>query len=48
MREQALKAGYDEYLPKPTDPGRFLSDIEKLLRRFEPQKAAKPARAKKA
>jgi CheY-like chemotaxis protein len=48
MREAALKAGYDEYLPKPTDPGLFLDQIEQLLRRFEPELAAKSARPKQA
>ncbi len=30
-REAALKAGYDGYLPKPTEPGRFLEQVAKLL-----------------
>ncbi len=47
MREAAFKAGYDDYLPKPTDTGRFLDQIEKLLRPFEPAVASKPARSKR-
>jgi CheY-like chemotaxis protein len=31
MRKAALKAGYDDYLAKPTDPGPFLDKIERLL-----------------
>jgi CheY-like chemotaxis protein len=34
MREAALKAGYDDYLAKPADPGRFLDAVENLLERF--------------
>jgi DNA-binding response OmpR family regulator len=44
MREAARKAGYDDFLPKPTDPGRFLDQIERLLRRFERARASKAAR----
>jgi CheY-like chemotaxis protein len=39
MRRAALKAGYDGYLPKPTDPGPFLEEIAKLLRQDRPGKA---------
>jgi CheY-like chemotaxis protein len=48
MREAALKAGYDDYLPKPTDPGPIPDQIEKLLRRFEPEPVAKSAHPKQA
>ena len=48
MREAALKAGYDDYLPKPIDPGPFLDQIERLLRRFEPQPGSKSARPRQA
>ena len=48
MREAALKAGYDDYLPKPTDPGPFLDRIEKLLRQFESEQASKAARPSQA
>lgn len=34
-RQAALKAGYDDYLPKPVDPGPFLDRVEKLLQQFE-------------
>ena len=46
--ETALKAGYDDYLPKPTDPGLFLDQIEKVLHRFKPELAAKSAHPKQA
>ena len=48
MREAALKAGYDGYLPKPTDPGPFFDHIERLLRRFKSKQASKPARLRQA
>ena len=48
MHLAALKAGYDEYLPKPTNPGLFLNQIEQLLRRFEPDQASKSAPPKPA
>lgn len=31
LREAAQKAGYDGYLPKPTEPGVFLVEVAKLL-----------------
>jgi CheY-like chemotaxis protein len=48
MRETALKAGYDDYLPKPTDPGPFLDQIERLLRQFEPEQVSKSVRPRQA
>jgi CheY-like chemotaxis protein len=47
-REAALKAGYDDYLPKPTDPKPFLDQIERLFRQFEPEPVAKSARPRRA
>jgi len=47
MRTAALKAGYDDYLAKPVDPGPFLDEIKRLLHKFEPEGRAKPARAKR-
>lgn len=46
MREAALKAGYDDYLPKPIDPGPFLDQIAKLLRRPRPKQTSKPVARK--
>ncbi len=43
IRERALKAGFDDYLPKPVDPGPFLDRIEKLLR----QAPSKPKAARR-
>jgi len=48
MRELALKAGYDDYLPKPTDPGPFLDRIERLLHQFAPEQASKSTRPRQA
>jgi len=31
MRKAALEAGYDDFLPKPTDPAPFLDHIARLL-----------------
>lgn len=31
LREAALKAGYDGYLPKPTETGVFLAQIAKFV-----------------
>jgi DNA-binding response OmpR family regulator len=48
MRAKALQAGYDDYLPKPLDPGPFIAHIEALLQRLRPAKpAAKPSRSPK-
>jgi CheY-like chemotaxis protein len=35
MREMALKVGYDDYLPKPVDPGLFLDQVEELMHRLK-------------
>ena len=48
MREAALKAGYDDYLPKPTDSRPFLDQIERLLSRFETGQASRPAFPRRA
>jgi two-component system, NtrC family, sensor kinase len=42
MREAALKAGYDDYLPKPTDPGPFLDQIKNLLSQHRVNPASLP------
>ena len=47
MREAALKAGFDDYLPKPTDPGPFLDQIAKLLRRPKAKQTPKPVARKR-
>jgi CheY-like chemotaxis protein len=44
MRDAALKAGYDDFLPKPVDPGPFLDQVDNLLCRLG--KASKPTPAK--
>jgi CheY-like chemotaxis protein len=47
MRQAALKAGYDDYLAKPTDPIPFLDQIAKLLRQTQPEHGSKSGRTTK-
>ncbi len=35
MREAALKAGYDDYIPKLTEPGQTLDRIAAVIRQFK-------------